>query len=657
MKKQRIDSYHGRNRVVIDRVRPEIDNGQFPIKRVCGESVHVETDLVADGHDHVRAVLRYRFGSGRWNEKALHDQGNDRWTASFTVERVGTYEYTVAAWIDHFETWIAGLRKKHDAAVVEETDLAIGAAILRATAERATVQRDARKISEIADALENGSIPIDHRVGAITASVAIEIVRKYPDRSLETALPGPLRVRVDRRRAGFSAWYELFPRSTGNGLTHGTFTDVIEVLPYVARLGFDVVYLPPIHPIGTTKRKGVNNSVVAAPEDPGSPWAIGAVDGGHTAIHPELGTLDDFRDLVERTKSYEMEIALDIAFQCSPDHPWVTEHPDWFVTRPDGTIQYAENPPKKYEDIYPINFETADWKALWQELKGVFVHWLEQGVSIFRVDNPHTKAFPFWEWLIDEIQRDYPDAIFLAEAFTRPKRMYRLAKAGFTQSYTYFTWRNSPAELKEYLTELTTTDVAEFFRPNFWPNTPDILHEDLQHGGRAAFIARFVLAATLSSNYGIYGPAFELGEATPARPGSEEYLNSEKYQIRQWDLDRTDSLASLIGTVNEIRRSNEALQTNRTLRFHQCDNQSILCFSKRNEPGDNVILVCVNMDYHHTQSGWVEFSPPAVGVPVQPPFVVRDLLTDVTYTWRGYWNFVELDPRTHPVHIFEVETL
>jgi len=654
VKKRSIDTFHGRRRVVIDRVRPEVDGGRFPVKRVQGESVHVEADIIADGHDHIRAVLRYRREGGRWREVELHNQGNDHWTGSFGVDRLGFYEYTVHGWIDHFETWLAGLRKKHDASVVDEIDLAIGASILSGTADRAK-GNDAITLRRIAVDLTSGGVDIDHRVAGILTPTAITLVRKYPDRSLESEYPRTLRVWVDRKRAEFSAWYELFPRSTGEGTVHGTFSDVIRRLPYVARLGFDVLYLPPIHPIGTTKRKGRNNSVVAAPGDPGSPWAIGAPEGGHTTVHPQLGTLDDFDELVERAGSYEIEIALDIAFQCSPDHPWVKEHPEWFVARPDGTIQYAENPPKKYEDIYPINFETPDWKALWQELRGVFEFWIARGVSIFRVDNPHTKAFPFWEWVIGEIRRDHPEVIFLAEAFTRPKRMYRLAKAGFTQSYTYFTWRNTPSELTDYLTELTTTEAVEFFRPNFWPNTPDILHEDLQTGGPAAFVARFVLAATLSGNYGIYGPAFELQEHLPVKPGGEEYLHSEKYEIREWDLTRRDSLAPMIARVNEIRRTNEALHSNRRLRFHQCDNPAILCYSKRNESGDNVIFVCVNMDYRHTQSGWVEFSPAAVGLPQQPPFVVHDLLTDQRYTWRSYWNFIELSPETRQVHIFSLE--
>jgi starch synthase (maltosyl-transferring) len=430
---------------------------------------------------------------------------------------------------------------------------------------------------------------------------------------------------------------------------------VVARLPYVAQLGFDVLYLPPIHPIGRINRKGRNNALVAGSEDPGSPWAIGSHEGGHTAIHPELGILEDFRELVERAKSYQIEIAMDIAFQCAPEHPWVAEHPEWFVSRPDGSIQFAENPPKKYEDIYPLNFETEAWESLWAELKQVFEYWMDQGVRIFRVDNPHTKSFPFWEWLIDELHQRDPGVIFLAEAFTRPKRMNRLAKSGFTQSYTYFTWRNQPNELRDYLTELTQGEAREFFRPNFWPNTPDILHEELQQGTRATFLVRLALAATLSSNFGMYGPVYELLLREPRGPGIEEYIDSEKYQIHQWDLEAGHSIAPFIRRLNEIRHDNRALQRNNHLQFHTCDNPAILCYSKHTEDLDNVVLVCANMDYRTTQEGLVEFSPPAVGAGGTLPFVVRDLVSDIAYTWREYWNYIKLDPHRAPVHIFRLE--
>ncbi len=635
-----------------------MDAGLYPVKRVVGELITVTADVLCDGHDMLRVVARYRRGSkGRWNEVAMTDQGNDRWGASFSVDEVGPWEYTVVAWVDHLLTWREGLRKKAAAGIVEEVDLLVGADHLRTVAERGSGSA-ARLLAEAAAFLEERSNLLQSRIDRALDAGVIQAVDRLPDRTNAVTLATPLQVWVDRKLAGFSAWYELFPRSaTDNVHRHGTFRDVINRLPYVSRLGFDILYLPPIHPVGVTARKGKNNAVTAGPDDPGSPWAIGSKEGGHRGIHPQLGTLKDFRALVAAAKEAGLEIALDIAFQCSPDHPWVTEHPQWFVQRPDGSVQYAENPPKKYQDIYPLNFESPDWKALWEELRDIFLYWIAQGVTVFRVDNPHTKSFPFWDWVIAEVHHQDPTVIFLAEAFTRPRRMYRLAKGGFTQSYTYFTWRNTPAELQEYLTELTRGAPAEFFRPNFWPNTPDILHEDLQSGGRAAHVARFILASTLSSNYGIYGPVFELQESTPARPGSEEYLNSEKYEIHSWRLDETYSLAPLISAVNGIRRTNPALQSNRNLRFHSVDNNRLLCYSKSTDEGDNVILVCVNMDYQNGQSGWVEFSPAAVGLEQKLPFVVRDLLTGISYTWQDTWNYIALRPADVAAHIFVLETV
>ncbi|MCA9227713.1 MAG: alpha-1,4-glucan--maltose-1-phosphate maltosyltransferase, partial [Planctomycetales bacterium] len=470
-----------------------------------------------------------------------------------------------------------------------------------------------------------------------------------------TTMERELTIVVDRERARFSSWYEMFPRSAADEPgRHGTFQDVIKRLPYVSSMGFNVLYLPPIHPIGQAHRKGRNNSPVAQPGDVGSPWGIGGPEGGHKAVHPQLGTLEDFDQLVLAARQLGIEIALDIAFQCSPDHPYVKEHPQWFRHRPDGTIQYAENPPKKYEDIYPFDFETDDWQALWQELKSVFVFWIERGVRIFRVDNPHTKPFPFWEWVIGELKRDWPDVLFLAEAFTRPKIMYRLAKLGFSQSYTYFSWRNTSEELREYLTELTTTEAAEFFRPNFWPNTPDILTEYLQVGGRPAFIGRLVLAATLSSNFGIYGPAYEHSVNSPRHSGSEEYLDSEKYEVKHYDLRRQDSLASLIGRVNRIRREHRALQTNEGLQFHTVDNQKILCFTKATEDKSELLMMVVNLDPHHTQSGWVELPLADFGLSDDHPYQLHDLLTDARYLWYGSRNYVELNPHVVPAHIFRV---
>jgi starch synthase (maltosyl-transferring) len=461
-----------------------------------------------------------------------------------------------------------------------------------------------------------------------------------------------LEVIVDPVKARFSAWYEMFPRSARGDGRHAKFGDVIERLPYVQEMGFDVLYFPPIHPIGTTARKGKNNAVAAEPGEVGSPWAIGAKEGGHKAVLPELGSLEDFRSLVKEAKKRGIDIALDIAFQCSPDHPYVKEHPEWFRARPDGTVQYAENPPKKYQDIYPFDFETAAWRSLWEELKSVFEFWISHDVKIFRVDNPHTKAFAFWEWCLRELKAKHPELVFLSEAFTRPRIMHKLAKVGFTQSYTYFTWRNSKSELTEYFTELTEDPSREYFRPNVWPNTPDILHETLQTGGRPAFIVRAVLAATLAANYGIYGPAYELLEHTPREPGSEEYLDSEKYEVKRWDLGRADSLRELIALLNRVRQANPALQRDWSLRFHDIDNPQLLVYSKKEE--SNVILVAVNLDFQHPQSGFVELDLQGLGLAPHETFEVHDLLSGGRYTWSGSRNYIELNPHQLPAHLFKV---
>ncbi|MFP4407782.1 MAG: alpha-1,4-glucan--maltose-1-phosphate maltosyltransferase [Spirochaetaceae bacterium] len=656
MQRIRLTSMEGRKRALVDRVYPEIDAGAFPIKRVVGDPVTVEADIIADGHELLQGILLYRkLGKRGWSEIAMEPLGNDRYSATFTVEEIGGYEYTVSAWVDHFETWRSGLEKKHAAAVDAGIDLQIGAALVAEAVDRATGKKS-RRLQELANIMVDENGELNDRVEVALSKELYTLMKEHPDRRFASDYPRILRVWVDRQRAAFSSWYEMFPRSTSDtpGL-HGTFKDAEGRLPYIAEMGFDVVYLPPIHPIGETNRKGRNNSLTPSAADPGSPWAIGNKEGGHKSIHPELGTEEDFKHLVRSARSYGMEIALDIAFQCSPDHPWVTEHPEWFTMRPDGTIQYAENPPKKYEDIYPINFESENWRGLWKELYTVFEHWINLGVTIFRVDNPHTKSFLFWEWLCGEMRENYPEVLLLAEAFTRPKRMYRLAKIGYAQSYTYFTWRNSPGELREYLKELAHTEVKEFFRPNFWPNTPDILHEDLQNGFRSSFMARLALAATLSSNYGIYGPAFELMEHEPRERGSEEYKNSEKYEIRYWDLDAPHSLAPFIAKINRIRRENPALQRTDNIRFHNGNNDQLLCYSKSTGDKRNVLLIVVNMDYRSAQEGSVEFSPAAVGLPEEPPFWVHDLLTDVRYQWQGYWNFVRLDPFSYPVHIFRVE--
>lgn len=644
----------GRKRVVIESVEPEIDAGRFAIKRILGDSVVVEADVFADGHDHVAARLLFRYHKiAEWTAVPMTPLGNDRWRAEFPVSRLGEYLYTVAGWINHFDTWRSDLRKKIAAGQDIQVDLLNGALLVEQAAERSgrddadSLRRTAMQMRQAKDSKAAQAIALDEALAAIMA--------EHLDPALETCYERELRVTVDREKARYSAWYELFPRSASSESgRHGTFKDCEARLDYVARMGFDVLYLPPIHPIGRSFRKGKNNSVTAEASDVGSPWAIGATEGGHMAIHPELGTLDDFRSLLRSAGKRGIELALDIAFQCSPDHPWVKEHPEWFKKRADGSIQYAENPPKKYQDIYPLDFESSDWVGLWEGLRDVFLFWLEQGVRIFRVDNPHTKAFPFWEWAIAEIKRDFPDALFLSEAFTRPRVMQRLAKLGFSQSYTYFTWRNTRQELEEYLIELTEGRSREYLRPNLWPNTPDILPEPLQIGGRPAFITRLVLAATLGPSYGIYGPAYELGENAPMRAGGEEYLNSEKYEIRDWDLAAPQSIAGVITAVNQARHGNAALHANHDLFFHPTDNPYLIAYSKATKDESNRVLVVVNLDPFHTQSGWVDLDLAKLGLESAENFQVLDALTGMRYLWQGSRNYVELSAEKIPAHIFRV---
>ena len=644
----------GRRRVVIESITPEVDGGRFPAKRTVGDQVAVEADVFADGHDAVAAsLLANRGGTKEWTEIRMRPLVNDRWTAAFRVSELGHYRFKVQGWIDHFETWRRDLLKRIQAETDTEVDYQIGANLVEETAGRAS-GADALWLRERAAELRSNQQPKQMRTHA-TDPMLHELVLRYPDKRFATESDRELEVVVEPVRARFSSWYEFFPRSTAaEEGRHGTFADAEMRLEYVAELGFNVVYLPPIHPIGATFRKGRNNSPGAGPRDYGSPWAIGSEDGGHKAIHKDLGTIADFRRFVAKAKTLQLSVALDVAFQASPDHPYVREHEDWFRKRPDGTIQYAENPPKKYQDIYPFDFENEDWRGMWEEFKSVFLYWVREGVTIFRVDNPHTKAFPFWEWVIAEVKREHPEVIFLAEAFTRPKIMYRLAKLGFGQSYTYFPWRNGKQEITAYLTELTQTPVREFFRPNQWPNTPDILTEFLQVDGRAAFVIRLLLAATLGANYGIYGPAFELMENTPVRRGSEEYLNSEKYEIRHWDLDRPDSLRDLIARVNGIRNSNEALQQDWTLKFHATNNDQLIAYSKESEDRTNLILTVVNLDPHHTQSGYVTLPVDELEIPADRAYEAEDLLTGDRYLWHGARNYVELNPARVSGHILKI---
>jgi starch synthase (maltosyl-transferring) len=648
----------GRVRAVIDAVRPAVDAGRFPVKRIAGEPIAVEAHCFTDGHDQLRVVLRWSAvqpaSQASAYEVEMQAQGNDVWIAQFTPPAPGRYQYTVIAWVDHFESWRRELERRDDPADIRVA-LQVGAQLIDETVARASGS-DATILTEWAGHLRASATDLQadtatQKILALDAARA-SLVGRHADRSL--AATTTLEVMADRKRAAFSSWYELFPRSTGAPGHHGTFKDVEARLPYLAEMGFDVLYFPPIHPIGRLNRKGMNNTLQANPDDVGSPWAIGSAEGGHKDILAQLGTLEDFGRLLSKAREAGIEIALDIAFQCAPDHPYVTQHPQWFKHRPDGSVQYAENPPKKYQDIYPFDFETADWRALWNELKSVTDYWIAQGVRIFRVDNPHTKAFAFWEWLITETQRRDPEVLFLAEAFTRPKVMHRLAKLGFSQSYTYFTWRNTKYELTEYFTELALGPGHEYYRPNVWPNTPDILPETLQSGLRPVYAARLILASTLSANYGIYGPTYELMESTPQKPGSEEYDNSEKYQLRNWSLDRPDSLRSLIARMNQIRRENDALQSNAGLHFCDIDNEQLIAYLKVDAVSGNAILTIVNLDPYHSQSGWVDLDIEALKFDAAQPYQVHDLLSDQRYVWRGRRNYVLLDPNRSPAHVFRL---
>jgi starch synthase (maltosyl-transferring) len=641
-------------RVVVEGVRPQVDAGRFPIKRVPGERVTVTADVFADGHDELAAVLLYRrAGDDAWREAPMAATTNDGWQAGFIVESIGRYEYTVEGWVDRFATWRRDLAKKAEAGQDVASELLEGSELIRETAARAP------GVSEtlLANAahLADGAGPAAARVAAARADDLLALMAAHPDRRTATRFDRVLDVIVERERARFGAWYEMFPRSAGTDPTRSaTFDEAAARLPYVASMGFDVLYLPPIHPIGRSFRKGPNNALTPAPGDPGSPWAIGAAEGGHKAVEPGLGTLEDFDRFVSAAGGHGLEIALDIAIQASPDHPYVREHPEWFRHRPDGTIKYAENPPKKYQDIYPINFDSEEWPALWRELKDIFEFWIGHGVRIFRVDNPHTKPFRFWQWALAEIKRDHPDTIFLSEAFTRPKVMRYLAKCGFSQSYSYFTWRNTAAELTEYFTELTATDVREYLRPNLFANTPDILHEYLQQGGRPAFEIRFILAATLGASYGIYS-GYELAENVPVKPGSEEYLDSEKYQIRPRNFDRPESLAGLIRTVNAARRAHPALQHDHGLAFHPADNPELLCYSKRSVDGSDLLLMIVNVDPLRMQHGYVQLPLADWGYMPHDTIEVQDLLSSERYYWRGARNYVRLEPGSRVAHILHVQ--
>ncbi len=643
---------NGKKRVVIENVRPQIEGGLFPIKRAVNEKVVVTADIFSDGHDRVSARVLFKGPDDKdWKVSGLTFIENDLWSGEFRVEALGTYCYTVEGWIDHFRTWQKDLRKKYDAGQDIKVELRVGLGYINHAIDAADGE-DKNRLGDISEELKE-SEP-ETALLAATGKDLSELMCRYADLSFASRYHKELMVVVDPKKAVFSAWYERFPRSCSpEPEKHGTFKDCEAALLEIARMGFDVFYLPPVHPIGRTKRKGKNNSPVCKKDDVGSPWAIGSEEGGHKDVLPELGTIEDFRHLVERAKEHGIDIAMDIAFQCSPDHPYVKDHPEWFKWRPDGTVQFAENPPKRYEDIIPVNFETDHWQELWEELRSVFLFWIEKGVRIFRVDNPHTKSFGFWEWVINDIRKDHPETIFLAEAFTRPKVMYRLAKLGFTQSYTYFTWRNTKWEFQEYMTELVETDVREYMRPNFWTNTPDILPEHLQYGGRPAYIMRLVLAATLSSNYGIYGPAFELF-VQDAIEGKEEYLYSEKYEIKHWDWDKEGNLKDFVARINKIRKENPALHDTWNVKFYETDNDYLMCYGKTSEDLSNIIIVAVNLDPYHTQGGWVHIPIAELGVDPHQPYLVHDLLSDDKFIWHGEKNYIQLDPDIVPANIFRV---
>ncbi len=643
-------------RVVVENLYPELDGGRFPIKRTIDDQVIVSADVHADGHDMIAAALLCRRkGETVWSEMPMTAAGNDRWTATFPVTELGRYEYTVEGWIDRFGTWRHEISKKFGAGQDISSELLEGAEIVKgALGEGAALRGAEEQLAQWAATLADTALSPERRVVIALEADLHKAMATRADRSRATPHDRILEVMVEPVRARYGSWYEMFPRSAGSDPSRSaTFDEATERLSYIAGMGFDVLYLPPIHPIGKSFRKGPNNTLRAGPNDPGSPWAIGADAGGHKAVEPSLGTIEDFDRFVAAARAQGLEIALDLAYQASPDHPYVKDHPEWFRRRPDGSIKYAENPPKKYQDIYPINFESKDWQSLWRELKSVITFWIDHGVRIFRVDNPHTKPYRFWEWALGGIKREFPDTIFLSEAFTRPKVMKHLAKLGFSQSYTYFTWRNTAEELTEYFTELTQTDVREYMRPNLFANTPDILHEYLQHGGRPAFQIRLVLAATLGASYGIYS-GYEFAENVPVKPGTEEYLDSEKYQIRVRNHGDPNSLAELIARVNEIRREHPALQRDWGLRFHPTDNPQLIAYSKRSEDGTDLVLTIVTLDPVHMQHGHVQLPVTDWELGPATTLEVTDLLSQERYFWRGEWNYVRLDPHTRPAHILSV---
>ncbi len=638
--------------ILIENVQPQVDGGRYPVKREVGDVLEVSADIFREGHDKIAAVVRYRdWQAEQWSEVEMAFVDNDRWSASIPLLENSRLNYAVEAFPDIFGSWTDELRKKVAAGVDVSSELLEGQHIVEEMKSRAS-KRDSAAIDKLLQAAGTATTQAD--AATIMLSEALErLVHANRSRDGKAVTPVTYPVMVDRVAARYAAWYSMFPRSAGVVPDQSaTFRDVIEQLPRLESMGFDVLYFTPIHPIGSTNRKGRNNTLNAGPDDPGVPYAIGTAEGGHDAIEPSLGTIEDFRALVDAAADRGMEIALDVAIQASPDHPWAKDHPEWFYIRPDGTIKYAENPPKKYEDIYPVNFQNPDWRNLWEELKRIILYWAENGVKAFRVDNPHTKPTIFWEWLISEVHREHPDVIFLSEAFTRPKVMKALAKAGFAQSYTYFTWRNFKREITEYLEELTQTDVKDYLRGNFFTNTHDILPIILQEGGRPAFKMRFVLAATLSSVYGIYS-GYELCENTPV-PGKEEYLNSEKYQFKVWDWDRPGNISDYIARVNEIRREHPALQEYDNLRFYGADDDNVICYGKTSGGAEDIVLAAVNLDPFQPHDATLHLPIHEWGIESDEQFRATELITGETFIWTGAEQRVHLDPAVEPAMLFEI---
>lgn len=644
--------------LIIENIQPIIDGGKFPVKREVGDLMTVKATVFRDGHDTLTVFLKYKekYDEGQWKETEMTqiNQGLDLWEGSFPLEKNTRYLYTIEAYTEIYTSWLKDTKKKFDAEEDIQSDLIEGERLLKDTRER-VADGDKEELDDFLLVLSAASSS-EKKMKILSDHDLVSLMKRNASREDKAVYEPSLEIVCDRVKARFAAWYEIFPRSQGKipGQS-ATFKDCIERLPEIKDLGFDVLYFPPIHPIGFTKRKGPNNSLVSVPGDPGSPYAIGNKDGGHMAVEPGLGTLDDFDELEKACKEHGMEIALDFAINCSPDHPYVKEHPEWFFKRPDGTIKYAENPPKKYEDIYPLNFYAPgdNWKSLWEEMKKILLFWIKRNVRIFRVDNPHTKPVPFWHWLINELQEEYPDVIFLSEAFTRPPMMKALAKVGFTQSYTYFTWRNFKQELIDYLTELTQTETNEYFRGNFFANTPDILPQFLQEGNRPAFKIRFVLAATLSSVYGIYS-CFELCE-NEAVPEKEEYLNSEKYEFKVWDWDRLGNIKPLIKKVNAIRAENPALQGYKNLTFYQSDNDNIIFYGKATDDKSNAVFVAVNLDPFKGHETNIYIPVEKFGLQPDDTYELHNLITGERMLCKGEKNTIYLDPEHEPAHIYRLE--